>query len=148
MQATPVSITALMTAYIRAYHSTNDNPVIFNDSLGLQLIPEERRKLIEQGLSSSKSDLRKLLQTMGLPNVVSRARYTEDTLAKEIKSGVKQYVILGAGLDTFAFRHDELLNDIHVFEVDQANTQEFKRKRLVDLGWKIPTNRRGQFSDL
>lgn len=140
MQATPISITAIMSAYIRAYHSINDNPVIFSDSLALQLIPDERRILIEQGLASSNINMRELLQSMGLPNVVSRARYTEDTLEIEIKSGVKQYVILGAGLDTFAFRHKERLNDIHVFEVDQPNTQEFKLKRLADLGWEIPTN--------
>lgn len=140
MQATPISITAIMTAYIRAYHSINDSPLIFSDSLALQLIPDERRMLIERGLASSDINMRELLQSMGLPNVVSRARYTEDILEIEIKSGVKQYVILGAGLDTFAFRHKERLNDIHVFEIDQPNTQEFKLKRLADLGWEIPTN--------
>lgn len=51
-----MSITAIMTAYIRAYHSINDNPVIFSDSLALQLIPDERRILIEQGLATSWCD--------------------------------------------------------------------------------------------
>jgi methyltransferase (TIGR00027 family) len=150
LKANQISITAIMTAYIRAYHSANDDPVIFNDSLAYELIPEERRNLIEQGLKSAlqthegnASDIREvrlspLLQTMGLPNVVSRSRYTEDNLIAEIRKGVKQYVILGAGLDTFAFRHKKLLEEIKVFEVDQPDTQEFKRKRLTDLGWEIP----------
>ncbi len=140
MKANQISVTAIMTAFIRAYHSTNDDPVIFNDSLAYQLIPEERRNLIEQGLKSGASDLRELLQTMGLPNVVSRSRYTEEKLVEEMQKGVRQYVILGAGLDTFAFRYKQLLEEekIEVFEVDQPDTQEFKRKRLIDLGWEIP----------
>jgi methyltransferase (TIGR00027 family) len=151
LKANQISITAMMTAYIRAYHSANDDPVIFNDSLAYELIPEERRNLIEQGLNSAlqthegnASDIREarlspLLQTMGLPNVVSRSRYTEDNLLAEIRKGVKQYVILGAGLDTFAFRHKKLLEEIKVFEVDQPDTLDFKRKQLTDLGWEIPS---------
>ncbi|MCL6443403.1 MAG: class I SAM-dependent methyltransferase [Alicyclobacillus sp.] len=140
MKANQISVSAIMTAFIRAYHSTNDDPVIFNDSLAYQLIPEERRNLIEQGLKVGASDLRKLLQTMGLPNVVSRSRYTEENLEAEMRNGVRQYVILGAGLDTFAFRHKKLLaeGELEVFEVDQPDTQDFKRRRLIDLGWEVP----------
>ncbi|WP_029421020.1 class I SAM-dependent methyltransferase [Alicyclobacillus macrosporangiidus] len=148
MKAHQISVTAIMTAFIRAYHSTNDDPVIFNDALAYALIPEERRHLIEQGLKSAlqahggdaSASLSSLLQTMGLPNVVSRSRYTEERLEAEIQKGVKQYVILGAGLDTFAFRHKHLLEEgqIEVFEVDQPSTQAFKRERLTDLGWDIP----------
>ncbi len=140
MKANQISVTAIMTSYIRAYHSMNDNPLIFNDILGYQLIPEERRNLIDQGLNSGTSNLRELFQTMGLPNVVSRSRYTEENLETEMQKGVRQYVILGAGLDTFAFRHKKLLEEkkIEVFEVDQPHTQEFKRKRLIDLNWEIP----------
>ncbi len=156
MKSDHVSITAIMTAFIRGYHSAHDAPVVFNDPLALQLIPEERRRLIEQGLTTAvagtgqNSDgnattlhqvsLSPILQTMGLPNVISRSRYTEDNLKSEISKGVGQYVILGAGLDSFAFRHKDLLKQIHVFEVDQPGTQEFKRKRLADLNWRIPRN--------
>ena len=155
MTSDHVSITAIMTAFIRGYHSAHDTPVVFNDSLALQLIPEERRRLIEQGLTTAVAQtespdgnvttlhqvsLSPILQTMGLPNVISRSRYTEDNLKSEISKGVEQYVILGAGLDTFAFRHKDLLKEIKVFEVDQPDTQEFKRKRLADLNWGIPRN--------
>ncbi len=153
MTSDHVSITAIMTAFIRGYHSAHDTPVVFDDSLALQLIPEGRRRLIEQGLTTAVAQtespdgdtvnlhqvsLSPILQTMGLPNVISRSRYTEDNLKSEIGKGVGQYVILGAGLDTFAFRHGDLLKEIKVFEVDLPGTQEFKRERLADLNWGIP----------
>ncbi|MCL6516093.1 class I SAM-dependent methyltransferase [Alicyclobacillus sp.] len=148
MKAYQISVTAIMTAFLRAYHSTNEDPVIFHDALAYALIPEERRHQIEQGLKSALqahdgdagASLSSLLQTMGLPNVVSRARYTEERLEIEIQNGVKQYVILGAGLDTFAFRHQHLLKEgkLEVFEVDHPATQAFKRERLTDLGWDLP----------
>ena len=71
-------------------------------------------------------------------NVISRARYTEETLEKAVRQGVKQYVILGAGMDTFAFRRPEMLEELEVFEVDHPATQEFKLNRLTELGWKHP----------
>jgi methyltransferase (TIGR00027 family) len=67
-----------------------------------------------------------------------RARYAEETLEKAILQGVKQYVILGAGLDTFAFRRPDLLEKLEVFEVDYQATQDFKLHRLAELGWEIP----------
>lgn len=155
MKSDHVSMTAIMAAFIRGYHSVHDAPVVFADSLALQLIPEERRRLIEQGLTAAVAQtespdghattlhqvsLSPILQTMGLPNVISRSRYTEDNLEAEISKGVEQYVILGAGLDTFAFRNQDLLKEIKVFEVDQPDTQEFKRKRLADLNWRILRN--------
>ncbi|MEQ8174612.1 MAG: SAM-dependent methyltransferase [Syntrophomonadaceae bacterium] len=89
------------------------------------------------------SDLRSGLDcymraTGGLALTVSRSRYTEDRLVKAASEGVKQYVILGAGLDTFAFRHPELMEKLRVFEVDRPATQAFKRQRLAELDWEIP----------
>ncbi len=69
---------------------------------------------------------------------VSRARYTEDSLMEAASQGVKQYVILGAGMDTFVFRRPELVEKLQVFEVDHPATQAFKRQRLNELGWVIP----------
>ncbi len=74
----------------------------------------------------------------GLALAVSRARYTEDSLEEAVRKGVKQYVILGAGLDTFAFRRPELVEKLQVFEVDRPDAQAFKRQRLTELGWEIP----------
>ncbi|WP_248893644.1 class I SAM-dependent methyltransferase [Bacillus methanolicus] len=61
-------------------------------------------------------------------------------LEQAVKQGVEQYVILGAGMDTFAFRRLDLLNQVQVFEVDHSATQVFKLNRLAELEWKILTN--------
>jgi methyltransferase (TIGR00027 family) len=80
-----------------------------------------------------------IMQTM-VPSslVLSRARYSEDLLEEAIGRGVRQYVILGAGLDTFAFRRKEFLKRVRVFEIDHPDTQEGKRRRIAELGWAEP----------
>lgn len=70
--------------------------------------------------------------------LLSRARYSEDSLIQAVGEGVQQYVILGAGMDTFAFRRPELLKQLHVYEVDHPATQAYKIRRLAKLGWNIP----------
>ncbi|MDR4999843.1 class I SAM-dependent methyltransferase [Brevibacillus parabrevis] len=146
MKENQVSLTAIISAYIRGYHAMNETPKIFDDFLALALIPEERRTLIEQGFASGPTSgagagemttLPALLQAMGLPQVVSRARYTEEILEQAVEQGAEQYVILGAGLDTFAFRRPELLEKLHLFEVDHPATQAFKQERLAELGWEM-----------
>jgi len=152
-----ISITAIMTAYMRAFHAAHGNPRIFNDFLAYDIIPEENRKMIEDGFAQAMSfDLpamselsprqvtavNTMMQFMGAANVLCRAQYTEEILEQAIKEGVQQYVILGAGLDTFAFRRPELLEEIRVFEVDHPLTQSFKRQRITQLGWEIPKSLR------
>ena len=70
--------------------------------------------------------------------IVARARFIEDLVAEQADHGVTQYVILGAGLDTFAQRRPEIAARLRVFEVDQPGTQAWKRRRLVELGYGIP----------
>jgi methyltransferase (TIGR00027 family) len=144
------SFTAMITAYTRAYHSMNDTPKIFDDLLAYSLIPEEKRIHIEKILIKAKQidDLKHneqqsdqkttLVSLIRSPNILSRAKYTEDTLEKAVSKGVKQYVILGAGLDTFAFRRSDLMEQLEVFEIDHPATQEFKLHRIAELGWKHP----------
>jgi methyltransferase (TIGR00027 family) len=148
-----VSLTAIMTSYIRAYHSRFGQPKIFDDFLAYPFLPADRRILIENGLLDAlnldhgdlstlgpqqHAALAGMLQAMGASNVLSRSRYAEDTLLRAVKEGIKQYVILGAGMDTFAFRHPEMAEQLHVFEVDHPATQAFKRARLAELGWQQP----------
>lgn len=151
-----VSLTAIMSAYLRAYHSLHDEPKIFDDFLAHSIIPEERQALIEQGLVGSlqftdpkraalcpdrATALAWVIKAMsGPPNVLSRSRYTEDNLEEAIRQGVEQYVILGAGLDTFAFRRPELVKQLRVYEVDRPATQAFKSQRVKELKWKLPPN--------
>jgi methyltransferase (TIGR00027 family) len=155
------SFTSMVVAYIRAYHSIHDTNKIFDDFLAYELIPEEKRALIEQYLSwwneqlndtenaklrsDSTTTSSSLMQVNNIINeqkwaaqLFSRARYAEDALKKTIKQGVKQYVILGAGLDTFAFRKPEMMKHLEVFEVDHPATQEFKLHRLAELEWEHP----------
>lgn len=133
MKENQVSFTAMMTAYMRSYHAMYITPKIFDDFLAYGLIPEEKRVLIEQNIPES-SRINRLRNT----NIISRARYTEDALENAVKQGIKQYVILGAGLDTFAFRRPEMMEQLEVFEVDHPATQEFKLLRIAELGWKCP----------
>jgi methyltransferase (TIGR00027 family) len=72
--------------------------------------------------------------------VVLRSRYVEDELDQAIKRGVSQYVILGAGLDSFAYRKRHLVDVLRVFEVDHPATQTWKRERLKAVGVDLPTN--------
>ena len=67
-------------------------------------------------------------------SIVARARFVEDLVVDEVQNGVTQYVILGAGLDTFAQRRRDLAGRVNVFEVDRPETQEWKRRRLTELG--------------
>jgi len=71
-------------------------------------------------------------------SIVARARFIEDLVAEEVGRGVDQYVLLGAGLDTFAQRRPELTSRLRVFEVDRPGPQEWKRRRLVEVGFGIP----------
>jgi methyltransferase (TIGR00027 family) len=154
MEENQASTMALMAAYIRGYHAEHDAPKVFDDFLANRLLTEEERasfdrQMIEtvrrfnpasaEAFPDQAAILAWVMQGMGAPPIIlSRGRYTEDSLEEAIRQGVKQYVILGAGLDTFAFRYPELLEQLQVFEVDHPATQAFKRRRLAELGWDIP----------
>lgn len=128
MNENQVSSTALLTACMRAYHSRNAADKIFDDFLAYDLVPEDVLEQIEQ-ISPD-------IFFPGTINIVTRARYTEGALEETIREGVKQYVILGAGMDTFAFRRPEMMDCLEVFEVDHPATQNFKILRLSELGWE------------
>jgi methyltransferase (TIGR00027 family) len=160
MKENQASFTAMSVAYMRAYHSMHDTPKIFDDFLAYNLIPNEKIAPIEkywieqcwtwgQQLNDTEPTVLYSEQAITLKSLKqaaqefagifsSRARYAEDALEKAVKQGVKQYVILGAGMDTFAFRQPEMMEKLEVFEVDHPATQEFKLHRLAELRWKHP----------
>lgn len=154
MEENQVSRMAMFAAYIRGYHAEHDAPKVFNDFLANHLLGEEERAAFDQQMIESVRRFNPasaeafpnqaaivawVMQGMGAPPIVlSRARYNEDSLEEAVRQGVKQYVILGAGLDTFVFRRPELLEQLQVYEVDHPATQAFKRRRLAELGWEIP----------
>lgn len=124
--------TAVRVALWRAIHVQEDAaPHVLEDEVGLRLAaPGERwRRRPDMGRNST-SGFR--------AGVVARARYVEDLVAEQFGAGVRQYVILGAGLDTFAQRRPELAARLTVFEIDQSGPQEWKRRRLGELGYGVP----------
>jgi methyltransferase (TIGR00027 family) len=155
MEANQVSITARGTAFMRAYHAAHDHPKIFDDFLAHRMITEEERRASEDrhlkalarfdperagSCPDRQSALAYWMQTGGAPAIIlSRARYAEDLLEKAVRqAGVQQYVILGAGMDTFAWRRPDLLGRLQVLEVDHPATQAHKRQRLREAGLKPP----------
>lgn len=155
MEANQVSATARISAFVRALHSTHDDPKVFDDFLADRMFTEDDRALFSQNLAMAlaffdperaaschdqATALHWFIRAQSGPIVLSRAHYAEHTLERAIQEGVKQYVILGAGLDTFAFRRPDLLERIQVFEIDHPATQAFKRQRLSELGWELPAH--------
>ncbi len=154
MEENQVSRTALGTALMRGYHALHDNPRIFDDPLACSLLTEEeltriarywiaRLEAIDPSGAASCPDkisaMGRMLQLWTIAStVLSRARFAEDALAKAVGRGLHQYVILGAGMDTFAFRCRQMLDRLQVFEVDHPATQACKRERIARLGWEIP----------
>lgn len=84
--------------------------------------------------------LKWITQVQLSPTPLERAAYCEKVLMNEIRLGVKQYVILGAGMDTFCFRNDQLKTSLEIFEVDFPTTQEFKIEWLINAQLDIPNN--------
>ena len=156
MQEDQVSRTALFTAFSRGYHSAHDHPQIFSDPLAFSFLSPEERTRIEVLLmevlrvanplaAASFTDMQSAMEWMmqsgaAASILLSRAQYAEECLEKSMESGVCQYVMLGAGLDSFAFRRPELVEKLVLFEVDHPATQGFKRQRLAELGWAEPAN--------
>ncbi|WP_026906745.1 class I SAM-dependent methyltransferase [Paucisalibacillus globulus] len=156
MKQNESSLTSLVSAFSRAYHSKYDKPLIFNDFIANKLISEEEFSAISKNMINGiqffnpdigeefKDDQEEILkwitQVQLSPISLARSSYCEKVLLNEIKLGVKQYVILGAGLDTFSFRYPDLTNSLDIFEIDHPATQEFKKKKLAEANLIFPNN--------
>ena len=128
------SRTAVLTAVARDLYRQEPPPVLFDDDLALGLAGEEGPALRER----LRSELPRS-QVMAFSRwVCIRSRFAEDLAEKAVGSGVNQYVILGAGLDSFAYRRDDLMGRLRVFEVDHPASQLWKQKRLGELGVGLP----------
>lgn len=132
------SQTALTAAAARAAHLlVDDEPVIFADTLAADLLGDRADELIGYHRLHGSH----LVLASARTQVTCRSRYTEQAVADALGRGVAQYVILGAGLDSFAYR-SPLAGRLAVFEVDQPATQEWKRQRLADRGLIVPPHAR------
>jgi methyltransferase (TIGR00027 family) len=124
--------TAVRVALWRALHVAVDPPPhVFEDEVGLKLAAPDDGWRARPDMSPFTRPFR--------ASIVARARFIEDLVAERAAAGVGQYVILGAGLDTFAQRRPELASRLLVFEIDRPGAQAWKRKRLVELGFGIPS---------
>src|SRR5258705_1819186 len=125
------SHTARGAAAYRAIHQTLDGGVIFSDPFAARILDDETRARLDE--------------TAALPSlrpwrlfIAARSRFSEDTLAACVARGVRQVVVLGAGLDTFSLRNPHARQGVRVFEVDYPATQGWKRERLKQAGLAVP----------
>jgi len=125
------SRTARRVALRRAAHQILDVPLVFEDPVALRLLdPEDAAALRADPQQVERTPLDRPLRAF----LVARSRYAEDELALAVERGVRQYVILGAGLDTFACRSPYPEGLLRIFEVDHPATQVWKRERLAAAG--------------
>ncbi|HEY3820016.1 MAG TPA: class I SAM-dependent methyltransferase [Polyangiaceae bacterium] len=124
--------TAVRVALWRAMHLQVDPPPhVLEDEIGLKLVaPDEGWR--------SRPDMNPDFTRVFRASILARARFIEDLVTERAARGVGQYVLLGAGLDTFAQRRPELASELIVFEVDKPGPQAWKRERLIDLGFGVP----------
>src|SRR5262249_55108911 len=143
------SATAMTAARQRAAHMLwDDVPKIFQDPLALGLSGVESEGALQATLEAmqaaharrSTPEVAQVNYRCARASMVVRQRYAEDALEEAVESGVRQYAILGAGLDSFAYRRLDLGSVLHVFEVDHPATQAWKRARLHDLHVTLPSN--------
>src|SRR5580765_8013989 len=131
-QVTAPDSTAVRVALWRALHVEVDSPPhVLEDAVGLTLAaPDDGWR--------SRPDMGPFTRPFRA-SIVARARFIEDLVAERARGGIGQYVILGAGLDTFAQRRPELASRLLVFEIDRPRPQAWKRQRLVALGFGFPS---------
>lgn len=130
------SMTAVMSAVGRAIHRDGPPPVVLDDWPAMTLAGQGAEAMAQRLRHDLPGDA---LNAFARWTSV-RTRFTEDRIAEAVRAGIGQLVILGAGLDSFAYRHDALVDRLRVFEVDQPASQDWKRERLADAGIVQPRN--------
>jgi methyltransferase (TIGR00027 family) len=154
MDATRASMTALATSLMRAIHTRLDRPALIDDPWGDRLVLDEEREVLwraaEPGLEpeaakqvAAHGSLAERVDAVlqmhpTYATIIVRTRHAEDALAAGVARGVRQYVIVGAGMDSFALRRPDFASELEIFEVDHPATQEFKKLRLHDCGVAVP----------
>ncbi len=164
MPAAGPSRTALTAALMRAVHTRLDRPQLLDDAWGDQLVSAaEKAALCRRALDTADPETRKRLEALGSQQavidavlrahgtyggVIIRSRFAEDALAAAVARGVRQYVIVGAGLDSFIVRQPAFARDLEIIEIDHPATQAMKRQRLAECAVPIPPNVRFVPADL
>jgi methyltransferase (TIGR00027 family) len=138
MESGSPSRTAILTATYRAAHFLLDRPPILNDTFARAFA----------GFASDE-ELLDSLDKFAFPDFPNhralfalRSRYTEDELAGATRAGISQYIVLGAGLDSFAYRCPDDMRSLRIYEIDHPSSQAWKRARLAELGIQPPVTLR------
>ncbi|MBL1097633.1 class I SAM-dependent methyltransferase [Streptomyces coffeae] len=131
MQAGQPSITARAAAALRAAHQELEGGRVFQDPLALRILGADTDDPVVAVAFRPEGERSRL-------TVAARARFAEDAVAAAVERGVRQCVVLGAGLDTFGCRNPHTSAGLRVFEVDHPATQEWKRHRLAESGIAVP----------
>jgi methyltransferase (TIGR00027 family) len=128
------SRTAWRVALRRAVHQVTDRPTVLDDPIAIPILGPRGGAELDAEIAKSGHSFSRSMRAF----VAVRSRYAEDELGKAVERGVKQYVVLGAGLDTFSFRNLYAHLGLHVFEVDHPATQGWKRQLLEAANIAIP----------
>ncbi|HZR81448.1 MAG TPA: class I SAM-dependent methyltransferase [Candidatus Binatia bacterium] len=158
------SRTALTAALMRAVHTRRDRPRAIDDPWGDRLVSrEEKAALYRRVLDGASAETRARLESLGSEQaaidaalrahptyggVVLRSRWAEDALERAVARGARQYVLVGAGFDSFIVRQPPYARDVGIFEVDHPASQALKRARLAEAGADVPANVRFVAADL
>lgn len=150
------SRTAVTAALMRATHTRLDRPRLIDDPWGDRLVSSvEKTALWQRAMDGADPEARQRLEQLPSQQavvdavlrahptyggVIVRSRYAEDALERAVASGARQYVLIGAGFDSFCVRQPTFARDLAVFEIDHPASQAMKRERLATCGATIPTN--------
>jgi methyltransferase (TIGR00027 family) len=128
----------MATALMRSIHTRLDRPALIDDPWGDRLVLDAEREAM-RALVAPGVDLDATLRAHPVyGTVILRTRYSEDALQDAVARGTRQYVVVGAGMDSFALRLPPFASEVEVFEVDHPTTQEFKLRRMSELGIPLP----------
>jgi methyltransferase (TIGR00027 family) len=138
MQAAKPSRTALRVALRRAAHQIYDSPLVFADPFAVPILGPEHAEELRRTPDPAPGNKMRPFSIAMRAHLVARSRYAEDNLKLAVADGATQYVLLGAGLDTFAHRNP--FPQLRVFEVDHPATQAWKRELLAQARLPYPPN--------
>src|SRR5438132_1190184 len=131
MKPNEPSRTALMIARQRAAHQVLDHGSILYEPFAMKILREDEKEVLQFANGHPLASIGRLFTT-------ARSRIAEDALSRAVERGIRQIVILGAGLDTFALRYPHGARQIRIYEVDHPATQAWKRQRLTEAQIALP----------
>lgn len=146
------NMTALVSAFSRAYHTKHNDVKIFHDSLAEKIFTEEEYTDISRNMTmgikyfnpefqgTEEEALRWIVDNQLSPSPLGRAAYTEKSLENAVNIGAKQYLIFAAGYDTFPYRQPDYGKKLEIFEIDYPLTSKDKQKRVIAMNKPIPSN--------